>query len=493
MNIIKCLEMKIRTRLFSSKVFHSSRDAVSCIKSGSSVLFGGFGLCGIPENLILALRNHGAKDLDCVSNDAGVGDFGFGQLLANNQVKSLTASYLGEHKTFLSLWNKGKVQLHLVPQGTLAEKLRSGGAGIPAFYSAAGVGTSVQYGGLPISFSEDGKVVEATPAKECKVFNGKEYVLEKSITADFALIKAWKGDKNGNLVFRGTARNFNPDCAKAARVTIAEVEQLVDVGEIGPDEIHLPGIYVNRIIQGEVYEKRIEKLTVRQSISQQNPVNVNSAFAVRSKIARRAAQELRDGMNVNIGIGIPTIVSNHLPEGIHVSLHSENGLLGTGPYPLPGEQDADIVNAGKETVSYLPGSSTFQSSESFAMIRGQHIDITILGALQVSAQGDLANWIIPGKSIKGMGGAMDLVASCRRVVVVTTHTNVKGEPKIRNECTLPLTGRAVADKIITELAVFDVIRGKGLILTEIASGVTLEEIASKTEAAFEISPNLVIQ
>jgi len=229
-----------------NKVINSAEEAISGIESGMTLMLGGFGLCGIPENCISALVDKGVTDLTCISNNAGVDDFGLGLLLKGRQIRKMISSYVGENDEFERQMLSGELEVDLIPQGSLAARCQAGGAGVPAFYTPAGYGTEVAEG------------------KEVREFNGKPHILEHALHADFAIVKAWKGDRNGNLIYKGTARNFNPLMAMAGKITIAEVEELVEPGQLDPNFIHTPGIFVQRIIQGSKYEKRIEQRTVRE-------------------------------------------------------------------------------------------------------------------------------------------------------------------------------------------------------------------------------------
>lgn len=496
------------------KVWPSAKEAIRDIKSGDMILSAGFGLCGTAETIIKAIKESELKDLTVVSNNAGnAGTFGLSPLVTSGQISKMILSYLGTNKGLQDAYLAGRIDLELSPQGTIAERLRASGAGMPGFYTRTGAGTFIETGGIPQRFSPkdaDGKqtVLKSGVKKDTAVYDGKKFLFEPAIHGDVGILRAWKVDKAGNCVFRYTTRAFGGLVARASKLTIVEAENIVEIGEIAPMDIDLPGIYVDRIVPA-TEDKQIEIRTVREesenvapSSGEESHVDSKSASpqssgkATREKIAKRASKELHDGAYVNLGVGIPVLAANYLPEGQKIWIQSENGILGMGPYPSEAEIDADIINAGKETVTLVPGAAVFDSSESFGMIRGGHVDVSILGAMEVSANGDLANYMIPGHLVKGMGGAMDLVSNPddTKIVVVTTHTDKKGRSKIVQECKLPLTGVRVISRIITELAVFDVDRtgehGGGLELVEIAEGVELDEVKQKTAATFRVSENL---
>ena len=482
----------------ASKVFRTADEAVADVQSGSTVLSAGFGLCGVAETLIAALHRRGRDSLHsltAVSNNAGIeGKGGLAILTKAGQVSRLILSFLGNNKALEKGYLNGDLAIELCPQGTLAERIRAGGAGIPAFFTPTAAHTLVQEGEIPVRLNPSGGVLEKGKKRETREFNGRSFLMETALTGDIAILRAWKVDKAGNCVFRYTTKAFGPLMAKAAKLTIVEAENIVEEGEIDPNDVHLPGIFVDRIVPATV-EKSIEILKLRKEEGAEAGATAakNEVQEKRDRIGRRAAEELRDGYYVNLGVGIPTLAVSFLPPTRKVWIQSENGILGMGPYPTKSQVDADIVNAGKETVTLIPGASCFDSAESFGMIRGGHVDVSILGALQVSATGDLANYMIPGKVFKGMGGAMDLVANPdnTKIVVATEHVAKDGSSKIVQDCSLPLTGARVVSTIITDLCVFQVDRKMGgLTLTELAPGVTVEEITKKTDATFAVADAL---
>ncbi|KAK4161746.1 mitochondrial succinyl-CoA:3-ketoacid coenzyme A transferase 1 [Cladorrhinum sp. PSN259] len=488
------------TERSDSKLWASADEAVADVQSGSVLLSAGFGLCGIASTLIAALRRRGPESLNsltAVSNNAGAeGRGGLALLTENGQVDRMIMSYLGSNKILEKQYLTGKIAVELCPQGTLAERIRAAGSGIPAFFTPTGGHTLVQEGAIPARYDADGNVVEYGKPRETRIFNGRPFLMETALPGDVAILRAWKVDKAGNCVFRYTTKSFAPLMAKAAKLAIVEAENIVEIGEIDPNDVDLPGIFIDRIVPAtEPSQVEIKKTRSTGDGKESKASTKGDAQVRRDRIARRAAKELKHGFYVNLGVGIPTLAPSFLPTGQQVWIQSENGILGMGDYPLPDEVDPDIINAGKETTTLVPGAATFDSSESFSMIRGGHVDVSILGALQVSASGDLANYMIPGKVFKGMGGAMDLVSNPdnTKIVVATEHVAKDGTSKVVQTCSLPVTGARVVSTIITDMAVFEVDRKKGtLTLTEIAPGLEVEDVKQKTDATFTVAEDLEV-
>lgn len=435
----------------------SAEEAAAMVKDGDTLLVGGFGMTGNPVHLLHALARTSVKGLTYVGNNVGEAGLGGGRLLRNGQIKKAIGSYFTSNPEAVRAAQSGAIEVELLPQGSLAEALRAGGAGLGGFYTPTSVGTLLARG------------------RETRVIGGKEYVLVEPIRGDVAFIRAWKADTAGNLVYRMTEQNFNKAMATAADLVIAEVEQIVPVGEIDPNQVHTPGCYVDYLVEA--------KMTPEDLGSSASVEGGKKVDPLRLSIARRALRELKPGQVVNLGIGIPTLVADLITPEMGIILHTENGMLGVGPAPEAGGAMDYPVNAGKIPVTALPGASYFDSADSFAMIRGGHVDVAIMGGLQVDEKANLANWAVPGKPLLGVGGAMDLASGAKRLIITMTHTNPDGSPKIVPECDLPLTAVGAVDLIITELAVFGYPEGR-LTLLELMPGVSLEEVRVKTSARF---------
>lgn len=434
-------------------------EAAALVKDGNTLLQGGFGMTGNPVHLMHALAKTNTKNLTFIGNNVGEVGLGGGRLLRNGQIKKMIGSFFTSNPEAVKAAQEGKVEYELIPQGTLAEAIRAGGAGIGGFYTVTAAGT------------------EIAKNSETKIIDGKEQVFVKAIRGNVAFIRAWKADTAGNLVYRMTEQNFNRAMATAADMVIAEVEEIVPVGSIDPNQIHTPGCYVDYLVQATLTP---EDLGSSASVSKSKKVSED-----RINIAKRALAELKKGDVVNLGVGIPTLVADLITPEHGIILHTENGMLGVGPVPLDGGGAMDYpVNAGKIPVTALPGSSYFDSTDSFAMIRGKHIDVAIMGGLEVDEAANLANWAIPGQLLLGVGGAMDLASGAKCLIITMTHTNPDGSAKIVPACKLPLTALNAVDIVITDLAVFKYINGK-LTLIELMPGATIEDVRAKTEAKFE--------
>jgi 3-oxoacid CoA-transferase len=460
------------------KVVGSPQDAIADIPDGATVTVAGFGLGHrFPTSLLEALRDRGTTRLCLVCNSLGGKNDVRQQLVERHQVRKLMVAFSarpGIRSAAEDQIAAGEMEFEMVPQGMLVERCRAGGAGIPAFYSPVGVGTDVATG------------------KEVREFDGKQYVLEQAIHVDYALLRAWRGDRAGNLQFRGGSQNFNPSFAKAARIAVAEVDEIVEIGAIPPEAIDLPGIFVSRVVKATRTVSVDELWAGRPARRTEETARTYSGKPglTRSEMARCAAGLLAEGSVVNLGMGLPTLVSNHLTDR-DVLLHAENGILGYGPIVDGDDIDPDVYNAGSEFVSLQSGASFFDSVTSFEIARGGLLDAVILGAYQVDQEGNLANWSTPDMVGGGIGGAMDLVAGAKALIVLMEHRDSKDRAKLVRQCDYPLTGLRCVDIVVTDLALLR--RTDDLFTVEaIAPGFTVDEVLQVTDMEVRVPQHVGI-
>jgi 3-oxoacid CoA-transferase len=459
-----------------NKVVGSPEQAVADISDGATIAIAGFSVGHrFANSLIIALREKGTKNLTLVCNSLGDPGATRGQILAENrQVKKLIAAFSVRPGTPTASEEQiaaGEMEVELVPQGILVERCRAGGAGIPAFYSPTSVGTDLVKG------------------REIREFNGKPHVLEYAIHVDYAFLRGYRADRLGNIQFRGGSQNFNPSFAKAARVAIVEVDEIVEPGSIPPELIDLPGIFVSRVVRTtQEIDGKAWRRPERRPSDQPRLYNGKPALT-RAGIAKNAARLVREGTYVNLGVGIPTMVSNYLRDR-DVILHAENGILGYGRMVTDeNEIDADVYNAAGQFVALTPGASFFDSVTSFEMARGGRIDTVILGAYEVDQAGSVANWSTADAKRGGIGGAMDLLSGKGDLIIVMEHADSKGRPKLRKQCTYPLTGKGCVTYVVTDLALLRW-NGQRFVLDEIAPGFTPQEVIALTEMELVAAPDV---
>ena len=372
-------------RLFSARIYDNSTDAIADIRSGSSIAIGGYMSAGVPENLIKAIRDYGNYDFTVVTMGSSLENYGINTLIHNKQVKRLITPYIGGSKHISPQYLNGELELKLVPSGTLAERIRAGGAGIPGFWTTTGVGTIIEQGGFPIKYKKGGRgVLIESEGKDKRIFDNKEHIYEEALRTEFASVKAWKADPLGNLVYRRTARNFNPEIAICAKTTIAEVEEIVPIGSLDPDEIDTPGLFVHRIIKGDSYQKPMVK-----SVNFNDDGRVNASKEVNesiNKIAQRVAKELKPGMYIKLDMGIPSFVEKYLEKDVIVA--SSSGAIGIS---TGGGTDPDLVDENGEPITINDGGCVVSTNLMMDLLRGGHFDASVVGGLEVSSSGDLAN------------------------------------------------------------------------------------------------------
>ncbi|MCY3750095.1 MAG: 3-oxoacid CoA-transferase [Gammaproteobacteria bacterium] len=433
--------------------------AAARVRSGDVLIVGGFGMTGNPTNIMHAIADNDVTGLTYIGNNVGEPGLAGGRCLRKGQLKKVIGSFFTSNPEAVAAAQSGDVEFELLPQGTLAEAIRAGGAGLGGFFTPTAAGTPLAEG------------------SETRVIDGTEMVFVPALRADVAIIRAWRADTIGNLQYRMTENNFNQAAATAAGLVIAEVEEIVPAGALDPDFIHTPGCFVDYLVQADLSP---EHLGTSASVA----ASLKKVDEARMSMARLALAELKRGDIVNLGVGIPTLVADLIKPEDGIVLHSENGMLGVGPEPETGGAMEYPINAGKVPVTALPGSSYFDSAASFAMIRGGHVDAAIMGGLQVDEQGNLANWAVPGKPLLGVGGAMDLASGAGRLIVTMTHCDRNGNSKVVQRCSLPLTARNAVDVLITDLAVFN-FDDSGMRLVKLLPGVTEDEVRQKTTAKYK--------
>jgi 3-oxoacid CoA-transferase len=458
------------------KVVASPEQAIADVENGATIAVAGFSVAhGFANSLILALREKGTKDLTLVCNSLGDPGATRGQILAENkQLKKLIAAFSvrpGTPTASEEQINKGELEVELVPQGILVERCRAGGAGIPAFYSPTSVGTDLVTG------------------REIREFDGRPYVLEYAIHLDYAFCRGYRADRLGNVQFRGGNQNFNPSFAKAAKCAIVEVDEIVEPGVIPPELVDLPGIFVKRVVKTtQPKDAKLWKRPERRPADKPRLYNEKPALT-RQGIAKNAARLVREGTYVNLGVGIPTMVSNYFKDR-DVILHAENGVLGYGRMLTEEHEiDPDIFNAAGQYVALEPGASFFDSVTSFEMARGGHIHTVILGAYEVDETGSVANWSTADAKRGGIGGAMDLLSGKGDLIIVMEHTDSKGRPKLRKRCTYPLTGKQCVSYVVTDLAVLRWDKDR-FVVDAVAPGFTPQEVIALTEMDIGSAPNV---
>ncbi len=463
----------------TKQICPTALEAVADIGDGASILVHSFGPPQAwPTDCLLALAERGVKDLTIICNTPAGGPTSLNILADKKQIRKLICSYLGAPampSPISEMVKGGEIELEMVPQGTLIERVRAGGAGLAGFFTPTGVGTPIAAG------------------KEERVFDGKRYVFEHALTADFALLQAYQADPVGNLTYRRGMRNFAPGFATGAKVTIAEVKELVPLGAIDPEVVVTPGIFVDRIVQTTTH---LDLGVLRQILAVIGRVADMEGRTVRDGgptglpadlMAMKAATLLRPGEYVNLGIGLPTMVSNFIADR-DVTLHAENGILGYGSFPAEGQEDIDLYNASGQFVSQLPGTAYFDSTVSFAMARSGRVSTIILGAFEVAQNGDLANWSTPNGS-GGIGGAMDLAAGGARVIAICYHREKNGRSKLVEQLSYPPTALRCVTSVVTDLAWID-IDADSFLLRELAPGLTVDDVRAATAAPLRVASDI---